>query len=293
VSTGLLAAERQLGQVDGWRLVRHPALWISIGTLVMYTVAVGSATEEQFLLVGYGLVLPAFVAMVLTAMAVRRSRTQGADELFDVLPVDAARRSVGHGVSTLAAGGLALALTVGVWIYRRPGRVIGVTEDTIPGSIDIPRPTVAQALQGPMAVVVFCALGVALARWVPAWLITIALLVPIFMQFLWFGLWQGEGLQPATWWWPLASGWVHGEWFGCLSEDTSCLLEVQGFDTVTPWWHLGYLAALAVFLVMIAVLRHRRDGPAWIAFGLSGVTLVSLAAAQSAVYERFVPLVGA
>jgi hypothetical protein len=68
---------------------------------------------------------------------------------------------------------------------------------------------------------------------------------------------------------------------------------VSGFDRTTPWWHLAYLIALAVFFVAVAVLRHRRDRPAWLAFGLSGVALASLAAAQSVVYERFEPLVTA
>ena len=52
---------------------------------------VGDPTEEQFLLVGYGLVVPGFVAMVLTALAVRRSRVAGADEVLSTLP--AARRA--------------------------------------------------------------------------------------------------------------------------------------------------------------------------------------------------------
>jgi hypothetical protein len=83
---------------------------------------------------------------------------------------------------------------------------------------------------------------------------------------------------------------VHGEWVGGCTEASPCSLEVAGFDTVTPWWHLAYLAALAVFLVVVAVLRHRRDRAVWIAFGLSGVTMASLGAAQSVVYERFEPL---
>jgi chromate transport protein ChrA len=193
-----LAAERQLGRVEGWRIVCHPVLWLAIGTLVMYTVMVGSATEEHFLLTGYGLVLPAFVAMVLMAMAVRRSRTQGADELFDVLPIDQARRSVGHGLAASVVGLLAVVLTAAVWAGRWPSRYLGLTEETRPDLLAIPRPDLAQALQGPMAVVVFCALGVALGRWIPSWLIAVVLVVPMAMQFLAFGSWLGEDLRPNT-----------------------------------------------------------------------------------------------
>ena len=55
-------------------------------------------------------------------------------------------------------------------------------------------------------------------------------------------------------------------------------------------WHASYLVALAVFLVIVAVLRHRRDRLTWTVFALSLGALLMFAVAQVIVYERFTPL---
>ena len=45
-----------------------------------------------------------------------------------------------------------------------------------------------------------------------------------------------------------------------------------------------------MFLVIVAVLRHRRDRLTWTVFALSLGALLMFAVAQVIVYERFTPL---
>jgi hypothetical protein len=279
----------RLARVEGTKLARNPVLWLSFGLVALWAIQADDAITERFLLIGYGLTVPAFVVCASAAIAVRRSRVSGTDGLLDTMPVTPDSRTVAHGVAGLAAGVAGLAVMIAAWAYLHPGPVLGQTTDTNPLGVAVPRPNLAQLLQGPMAMVMFCALAVAIAQWIPSWLLTIALVLPMFIQFLWFGVWSGTRVSAATWLWPLSSGMVVGGWDGCGSSDATCNLWLSGFDATTPWWHVAYLVALAVTFVTIAVLRSRRDRRAWIAFALALATVVALAAIQATVYEQYVP----
>ena len=61
---------------------------------------------------------------------------------------------------------------------------------------------------------------------------------------------------------------------------------------MTPWWHLAYLAALAVFFVAVAVLRHRRDRKAWYVFAVALAAVVALALVQASVSVEYVAVAG-
>jgi hypothetical protein len=106
------------------------------------------------------------------------------------------------------------------------------------------------------------------------------------------GTWFGDRTSAGSWWFPLATGVVHGYWIGCSENDPVCVLPVSGFDRSTPWWHLGYLAAVAVLAVVVAVLRHRRDRTMWSALAISGAAVIGLATVQAVVFERYVPWPG-
>jgi hypothetical protein len=271
-------------------------VWASFALLsfwVRAAVRTDNREDAYNLLLGYPLLLPGFVIVMATVLAVLRSRSSGADELFATLPVGPDRRTVGHGISTITGGALAVVWTAVLLLVLRPDDPIGYTRDTIPIAEAIPRPNLAQLLQGPAAVIAVTAFALALVRWVPSWLVALPLAFAAINQLTFAGLWSGWPVDLTTWLFPLSRGWVNGGWHGCGSEDDICSVELAGFDRITPWWHLGYLVAASVLFVVVAVLRHRRDRTAWSAFAVSLLAVIALAVAQFVVFERYTsPLVG-
>jgi hypothetical protein len=287
--------ELQLARVEGARLLRNPAVWLSLSFTVIWARQVDPAASPEdvyFLLSGFSLVLPGFVMLAIIVLAALRSRSSGADALLDTVPVGPDRRSIAHGLSALAGAIAGVVVIAAGYVRFRPGPVIGRTVDTIPVGVQVPRPNLAQLLQGPLAVVVFCALGLALVRWIPTWLVVVPTLVAFLYQFTIWGIWSGTTVSALNWWLPISSGVVAGEWVGCSSRSPVCLLEHGGFDQTTPWWHLTYLIALAAVLVAVALLRHRRDRAAWTFFGVSLAAVAGLAVAQAIVYQQYTPLNG-
>ncbi len=286
--------ELQLAYVEGKRLIRNPLLWITgvvaavwVGTYVDS----GDPDQDRYVLsVGYALAVLGFVAIAHTMLAVIRSRSYHTEELLDVLPVGADRRSIGHGLSTLTGGAAAAVVTMAI-VAMRGLKPNGQPWDaSVKGSPTVPQVDISQLLQGPIAVVVVCAFVVALARWIPGWLIIVPLFVLTVLQIVIFGIWFAvETDNPLTWLWPLAPGVVHDGWTGCGPLDGVCDLQVSGFDQVTAWWHLAYLVALCVWLVTIAVLRHRRDRKTWTVFGAAAAPVVALAITQIMVAKDYVP----
>jgi hypothetical protein len=251
------------------------------------------ANELHFLLIGYGVLLPGFVMLIASAFAVRRDRSSGATELMATTPTDQATRTAGHGLAGLVGGGgLTLAVTALMWLYRARDATLGPAEDTIPLDVIVPRPNIAQFLQGPLAVVALCALGVLIGRWLPSWLVVVVVVIPAMVQFLMLGLWNGSGTRAANWLFPLSGGWVVGEWIGGCTETSPCHLQLQGFDQTTPWWHLGYLVALTAVLVVTAMLGARRDRSTVIAWLVAAGAVIAFAAIQAAVYTPFTSVGG-
>ncbi len=288
------APELQLGYVEGKRLVRNPLVWIAgVVTIVWvaaYTPAIDLDQDRYILSVGYALAVLGFVAIAHTMLAVIRSRAYHTGELLDVLPVGPDRRSIGHGLSAVSGGLAAAAVTIVIVAMRGLEPSGQPWEAGVEGSPTVPQLNTAQILQGPIAIVVACLFVVALARWVPSWLIVVPLFVLTVVQLIFFGIWFGVATDnPLTWMWPMTTGVVHDGWTGCGPTDAICDLRVSGFDQTTPWWHLAYLVALCVWLVTIAVLRHRRDHTTWMVFSASTALVVALAIAQIMVAKDYVP----
>lgn len=286
-----MIAELQLARVEGWRLLRNPVVWLGLAPTVMLVTDDPSTdpndvfTGRYYALIGYGLLLPGFVVVVMTILAVLRSRSTGADGLLATMPVGADRRSIGHGYSVLAAAMFAGLATAVIYLYFRPGSpMLDVRFGTTPNLLPLPRPNVAQLLQGPFAIAAVCAGVVALVRWVPTWLVAVPLFFLLFVQGLYFGIFDSASTSAFTWLWPMSTGAVHRGWTGCDTDN--CLLRLAGYDQVTPWWHLAYLVALGAWFVTIAVLRHRRDRAAWTAFAVALATVVLFAAVQAFVYVQ-------
>ena len=123
-------------------------------------------------------------------------------------------------------------------------------------------------------------------RWIPTWLVVGPLLFLAAWQITLAGTWFGMPTSAVNWSFPLATGVIHGEWMGCGENDPVCDLPVSGFDGSTPWWHLGYLLAVAVLAVVVAILRHRRDRTLWMALAASGAVVIIFATVQAVVYQR-------
>ena len=110
--------------------------------------------------------------------------------------------------------------------------------------VDFPRPNVAQLLQGPVAVLAFTTLAVAIVRWIPTWLVIVPTPFFLLVQLAFFGLFLGTATNAANWLGVgglLAHGVVNGEWVGCGEFDARCDLPVSGFDRVTLYRVLEWL----------------------------------------------------
>jgi hypothetical protein len=277
-----------IGAVEAHRLGTNPALWASVVPALLWATFVGEdALGEHFLLSGYGVALSWFVSMVIVALAARRTAASGASALFDVLPSDAGRRTMGIGLAGVAAAGLSLVVTIVVWAWRHPGTILGASSGTVPVGVDVPRPNLSQFLQGPLVLVVFVGFGLVIGRWVPSSLVLPALVVPIAAQFVLLGVWEAGGTTWYSWLLPMASGWVSGDRVGdCASATGECVLPLVGFDTVTPWWHAAYLACVAGLLFTIATSPRDADRRRTMIAGGWLVGVVLFAAVQLAVYQR-------
>lgn len=281
-----------LGRTEGARLLRNPAIWLSFVLTALWVRADRQDTEGQdqlFLLVGYGLVIPGFVMVVAVVLATLRGRMEHAEELLGTLAVSPDRRSVGHVLSTVACAAIGLLAMVATYIALSPSNPLGmwVADDRAP-VVAVPRPSIAQMLQGPLAIIAVGAFVIACVRWIPTWLVVVPLAFMVFVQGLFFGVFHGVPTSGERWLFPLSTGVVNGEWVGGCEPDGPCNLPVSGFDATTPWWHLGYLAALTVWCTTIAVLRHRRDRVAWLWFGVALSVLMLFVVAQFVVADVFV-----
>lgn len=278
-----------VGIVEARRLMLNPALWVSLAPAVLWAAFVGDdPLGEHFLLSGFGLALCWFVVMAAVALAARRTGASNADELFDLLPCDPSRRTFAIGVGGAAVALVALAVTMAVWVWRSPGTFLGMTTNTVPSMIMIPRPNAAQFLQGPLVLLVFVGVGLLIGRWAPTSLVVPVLLVPILVQFVLFGVWEAGGTTWYSWLLPMARGWVSGDRFGeCGSNNGDCVLPLVGFDEVTPWWHMGYLVCCAGFLFAVASLPGHGGLRRWMAAGCWLGAVVAFGIVQLVVYERF------
>ena len=286
-------AELALARVEGTRLLRSPLVWLAVIPSAMWVNEAKAGLDRReaedlvYLLNGYALLLPGFVVVVVTILAVLRSRVAHADDLLDTLPVGRAQRSVAHGWSTAANALYGAVIIAAAYLYLWPSSTPGsFSDDSIPSILEVPRPNVAQMLQGPIALAAVAASVVALVRWVPTWLVAVPLFFLLFIQGLWFGMFNGESTSWFTWLWPLSTGIIQDGWVGGCGEGEACQMLLTGFDRTTPWWHLGYLVALGVWFITVAVLRHRRDRAAWTAFAVTLAATVALALIQAAVHMR-------
>lgn len=281
-----------LAIAEGRRFVRNPFIWVSLlPTALWLRVAVRDSNGEDrlFLLVGYGLGISGFVMVAAVVLATLRGRMERTDELLDTLAVGPDRRSLGHLGSTLALGAIGVVVTIAIGAVLRPAESLGTWDPSDTGvAVDIPRPNLAQLLQGPLALVAVATLAIAVVRWVPTWLVLAPLLFALMVQMLFIGVYHGVPADDGRWLFPLGSGIVNGSWSGCREGEPGCALAVSGYDRVAPWWHAGYLVAAACWFGSVAVLRHRRDRRSWAWFVVSLAALIGVGLVQVLSATEFV-----
>lgn len=110
----MTTSEVALAQVEGFRVLRNPAVWIAFVPSAMWVVAnlaEDHSNETRLtILIGFPLLIPGFVIVVHAILATLRSRFSNTDELLATLPMGPDRRSVAHGASAFAGFALALAV---------------------------------------------------------------------------------------------------------------------------------------------------------------------------------------
>lgn len=281
----------QLARVEAARLARNPLVWLSIVPAAFWVRSArtaGEAEGQMFLLIGFGLLIPCLTMMMMMVLSVLRGRYSHTEELLGSLAVGHDRRSIGHALSAVGGGLVAIVVTIGFVVALPFDDPLGHWTPYLTDEITIPRPNVAQILQGPLAVIALLVFVVALVRWVPSWLVLVPIMfLLLVVQGLWIGMWHGAPTQGRRWVFPLNSGVVNGKWVGCTPESPGCELPVSGFDTTTPWWHVAYLLALCPLFGSIAVLRHRRDRVTWIWFAAAAVLVAGLVIIQIVVAETY------
>ncbi len=261
------AAALQLARIEGRQLLRSEAFIVgismSVAILVIFGViwasdSIGSENSWRAWLA----LLPAFslpfagLALVAVNLAALRARRDGAEELFSTLPVAEATRAVGHlGAMWMAfvVQALFVAVTVVEAVFVR--RQFGTIDAASVGDVAVSFVLVACA----------CALGVALARWLPHPLVALAALVVL-----------GIGAS--------AIGAIGGKHWS-LTRQLSIWPRYPDHDwifAVRPtWWHALYLLALGVGVAVAAVARTRRDRPVAMIAAVVVVVAVVAAVAQT------------
>ena len=281
----------QLARAEAARLARNPLVWVSVVPAAFWVRSARTASEaegQMFLLIGFGLLFPCLMLMVAMVLSVLRGRLEHTEELLASLAVGHDRRSIGHAMSAVGGGVVAVVVTIAFVVALPFDDPLGRWTPYLAEEITIPRPNVAQILQGPLAVIAMLVFVVALVRWVPSWLVLLPLtFLLLLVQGLWVGIWHGGRADGTRWVFPLNSGVVNGEWVGCAPESAVCDLPVSGFDTTTPWWHAAYLLALCPLFGSIAVLRHRRDRVTWIWFATAAAVVAGLVVVQIVVAKEY------
>lgn len=240
-----------LARVEGPRLTGHPIFLAGIGLTVLYTVfAAGDVGGDYFALLGATLVPLALATLVVSNLAALRDRRGGTTELYHAIAAPAQARTLGHLLALAWPTAVAVALVAGASAWFGAWDGLEVTREG-----RIATPGAADLAQGPLAVAVLGALGIALARWLAhppaAMLAAVAL---FFLQMV-FTTWNPQ--ERAGWFLPLVNpAQIRGDssWPCAADQSWPCILE--GFAALH--WHVVYLAGLLVLLGAVALLRDGR-----------------------------------
>jgi hypothetical protein len=241
-----------LARVEGPRLIGHPIFLAGIALSVLYTLvlAAGDVGGDYFALLGATLLPLTLATLVVANLAALRDRRGGTLELYGATAAPAQARTLGHLLALAWPTAVAAALVAGAFVWFGAWDGLEVTRDgriATPGGADL--------AQGPLAVAVLGALGIALARWFAHPPVAMLAAVALFFLQTVSTTWNLQ--ERALWFLALVNPAQirAGSAWPCVADQSSpCILE--GFAALH--WHVVYLAGLVVLLGAVALLRDGR-----------------------------------
>lgn len=244
-----------LGRVEGRRLLRHPAYLagIALSFVFLFVVreAVQGTPDVPFVVwTGLGLYPVAAGTFFATFAAALRSRRHGTDELYGTKPTPDVIRTVGHLVALAWAAGGGVVLLGLAAVYHRlwDGVMVPMPDGVVPIV-----PHIVELALGPVTVILFGVLAVAVARWIPSLLALPVAAVALLVHFV-TGSWGLGGTF--RWFLPITNHQTSAGWVQVTPSYGYDI--VESFDRVALAWHDGYMLALATVLAAVALLRHGR-----------------------------------
>ena len=262
-----------LAAVEAVRLLRHPIVLAGAALSVLLLLQDLGEYGGRFYLLTIAATMPlAAATMVAANLAALRSRRSDTDELWASTAMPASSRTLAHLLSLVAPVTIAAALVA--FGYLAFDADDGLRVDVV-GTTAVPN--IAELAQGPFVVLTLGALGIALARWLPA----VALAPVLVVGFLAIEMPMTSWGVATEWRW-LAPVVNHGEksWAPCSRESHAewrCDSPV-GFDVAALRWHLLYLAGITVLLAALALLRDGRR-PRRLALATAGLVVAVVAGA--------------
>jgi Ca2+/Na+ antiporter len=272
-----------LSLFESRRLLLSPLLWVGAGITLFLLFGVNWARDNRYNLFTTALGGLAATTLLCLNLAALRPRRHRAEELYVTQPASRSLSTAGLLVAGIAPAVLGAVLLAVGYVVEDAGSGLALWA---PGYGESPRgaiatlhevartPTFPELAQGPLAIVVLGALGVALARWLPR-----AKLAPLWVFFFLAGELTLTGWNlteaPAHLFMPFTDVAVatRGAEWPC-SAGTPC-----GFDRFvvgSAWWHLLYLAGLVAAFAGAALWRDR-PGRRSALLGLGGLTVAVFA----------------
>ena len=230
-----------LARVEGRRLIRHPAIIVTVLLAVVQTAPFllsEDATQERN--VGWLLQISALVisfgALMAANLQALKSRRDGSEESFQAAPLTPAARTA---ALALAAAWVMVALTLLLLLGDLAIRAAGKGAATDSGHALFP---LFDLVQGPLVAGLFVMIGIALARWLPN-----AFAAPVVVTALMVGT-------------SVTSNWGENPvWVRLIPFDPTFL----GDGGALAALHAVYLAALATVVLALAIMRLRRTPRTW------------------------------
>jgi hypothetical protein len=219
-----------LARIEASRLLRHPAFMLGLAATALALMRGNGNQLQHWWLVsgqaaaGAGLGSLTFLTGFLAADRVRRD---GAGELYAALPSPPALRTGGLLLSLGAAAAAAALVFAAAWLA-----FVGV-DGQVEINLEMLSPNPVAALQAPLIVIAFGALGVCFGRWTPR-----TALAPLLVIVFSYG--------PIAWSIP----WV--------MLDTTPWVDRHDWLVGSPGWHLAFLAGIALAAAGLALLRDDR-----------------------------------
>ncbi|HWC13358.1 MAG TPA: hypothetical protein VG929_02040 [Actinomycetota bacterium] len=148
----------QLVRREGRRMIRHPVMWggalLSLALFGLFTWHSAPVLHRDDASVAGSLLPLAAAALIVANLAASRAARNATEELYEATSSSTGLRTFAHLLALGHAAGLAVALVAAMFAFMLADAPVGT-------------PNAAEVATGPVVVVLFGAVGVALARWRP------------------------------------------------------------------------------------------------------------------------------